>query len=78
MKAYGRKNPKRYGASKDRTHSRKGNVCPICNNTKISKGSARQKTKRFMNEECASYFYGADIRGSRDRSGISEQEGRAA
>lgn len=50
MKAYGRKNPKKYEAGKNRKHSRKGNVCPICNNTKVSKGSARQKAKRFINE----------------------------
>ena len=78
MKAYGRKNPIRYEAGKNRKHSRKGNVCPICNNTKIDKTSLRMRMKRLLNEECASYLYGADIRGSRDRSGISEQKGRAA
>jgi len=48
MKAYGRKNPIKHGARKNKKHSRKGNVCPVCNNTKVSKGSARQKAKRLM------------------------------
>ncbi len=78
MKAYGRKNPKRHEAGKNRKHSRKGNVCPVCNNTKVSKTSLRMKMKRLLNEECATYFHSADFHRSRDRSGISEQEGRAA
>ncbi len=48
MKAYGRKNPIRDGARKNRKHSRRGNVCSVCNNTKISKGSARQKMKNIL------------------------------
>ncbi len=42
MKAYGRKNPIMNGARKNRKHSRRGNVCPVCNNTMINKTSARQ------------------------------------
>lgn len=46
MKAYGRKNPIKHGARKNKEHSRGGNVCPVCNNTKTDKGSARQIAKR--------------------------------
>ncbi len=35
-----------HGPTKNRKHSRKGNVCPICNNTKIDKNSERQRAKR--------------------------------
>jgi hypothetical protein len=46
MKAYGRKNPIMDGSRKNKKHSRRGNVCPVCNNTKINKKSARQIAKR--------------------------------
>jgi len=46
MKPYGRKNPIKHSARKNRKHSRGGNVCPVCNNTKIDKNSARQKARR--------------------------------
>lgn len=45
MKAYGRKNPIMDGSRKNKEHSRRGNVCPVCNNTKVSKGGARQKAR---------------------------------
>ena len=51
MKAYGRKNPIKHGARKNRKHSRQGNVCPICNNTKIDKNSARQIARMEINME---------------------------
>jgi len=50
MKAYGRKNPIKHGARKNRKHSRRGNVCPVCNNTKIDKTSARQIARREINK----------------------------
>lgn len=78
MKAYGRKNPIRHGASKNRKYSRKGNVCPICNNTKVDKTPLRMKMKRLLDEECASYFHGADLCRGRDGSRVQEQKGRAA
>jgi len=49
MKEYGRKNPIKHGARKNRKHSHRGNVCPVCNNTKIDKNSARQISRREMN-----------------------------
>ncbi len=48
MKPYGRKNPIMYGAVKVKSHSRKGNVCPVCNNTKVDKNSERQRSRREM------------------------------
>ena len=46
MKAYGRKNPMMDGSRKNRKHSHNGNVCPVCNNTKVDKHSARQIARR--------------------------------
>ena len=55
MKPYGRKNPIMYGVRKVKSHSRRGNVCPVCNNTKVNKKSARQKAK----EEIRNYKWAA-------------------
>ena len=49
MKAYERKNPIMHSERKNRKHSRRGNVCPVCNNTKIDKNSARQISRRELN-----------------------------
>ena len=51
MKPYGRKNPIMHGARKNKKHSRKGNVCPVCNNTKINKSSERQQAKKEIEKE---------------------------
>lgn len=74
MKAYGKKSKIRHSGRKVRSHR----DCGICHNFKIVKKSARQESRRIINEECVTYFYGADIRGSRDRSGIPRQEGQVA
>ena len=42
------------------------------------KTRARVEARKMINEECSSYINGPDFFGSRDRSGLPKQKGRAA